>query len=111
MDTTLQPKDPPKSSGRTKEYVSLAAGGSNGGVGLDTAFYDHSPLFFRGTINDPVQKEFLRNIRQQAMVLRRTLPRGSSENIPVLAKGHSELSYAPLPGLGTYLKKRKTFGL
>lgn len=67
MDTTLQPKDPPKSSGRTKKFVSLAAGGSNGGVGLDTAFYDHSPLFFRGTINDPVQKEFLRNIRQQAV--------------------------------------------
>jgi hypothetical protein len=35
-------------------------------AGLDTAFYDDSPLFFRGTIRDPVQKAFLRDIGRQA---------------------------------------------
>ena len=35
-------------------------------VGLDTAFFDDSPLFFRGKICDPTQKAFLRDIRRQA---------------------------------------------
>lgn len=34
-------------------------------VGLDCAYHDTSPMFFRGTISDPDQKAFLQEIAQQ----------------------------------------------